>query len=296
MSTENNDDVRVGHVKESRLRTGWATIRHQLAVDRSVWFLVGQTCVMALVIAAAWIFWLGPWIADNIEYSWFRRSHWLPLPVAFGYVTMIGRMRYLSLMKAHATVKNLPETTSNAERVRLTAVRDRKRALYKLIGEVFAAMSVFGAAFSLTAAYNSFDTRFLQPTPAAIEADLKRVQELTEKTCRIGVQADICTSRPTVGEMIASIKRETGAIERHEAVSEALDRLRPMLDVIQGDGRVELARLFDEIDAAFPDDAWFSLLQMSSASLLILSVAIAVGFKLAVASYEYQTTPKPASA
>ncbi|AXF24265.1 hypothetical protein CUJ89_28565 [Burkholderia pyrrocinia] len=290
MSIENNV---VAVVNRTEKRSAWdlaQPLMRSLTADLSPRFLVIQTIVITLVITLLCHFWLGPWMASHISYPWLSQWRWIPLPWAIGYVVLIGTMRHRSLMAVHARLGDLPKDAPDDVKRRLKSQVERKRTLYKMIGEIFAAMSVFGVAFSLVTSYYSFDTRFLRPAAAQVDVDLARIRELTEQTCRLGVTTDACTSRPSVSQMVKIIEKETDVIQRHAAVTAMLDRLRPVLLTIQGNGRDELARLLDEVDAAFPNDALFSLLQMTAASFLVLTVTVAVGFKLAVAVYEYRIT------
>ncbi|UVE67579.1 hypothetical protein L2Y90_25975 [Burkholderia pyrrocinia] len=293
MSTENNAEAVADHTGKRRGRDFVRLLVRALTADLSIWSLIGQTIVFALAITLTWHFWLGPWVARHVLYSWLSQGRWMPLPLALVYLWLIGFMRHRSLMALHEKVRIQSKGASDEEKSRLKNQVDRKRSLYKMIGEVFAAMSVLGAVLSLVVSYTSFDARFLRPTQREITADLTRIQELTERTCVMGVPADICVTPPTVSQMIEKIEKATDAIEKRTAVTDMLGRLRPLLARIQDGGYDELARLLDNIDAAYPDEAQFSLLQMAIASFLVLTVTIAVGFKLAVAVYEYRITLLP---
>ncbi|MCU9955954.1 hypothetical protein OEJ37_21565 [Burkholderia sp. BKH01] len=294
MSTENNVVAVVNRTGKRSVRAFAQLLMRALTADLSPRFLIIQTIATTLVITLVCHFWLDPWMASHVTYPWLSQWRWIPLPWAIGYVALIGTMRHRSLMAVHARFGDLPKDAPDDLKRSLKSQVERKRTLYKMIGEIFAAMSVFGAAFSLVTSYYSFDTRFLRPAAAAVDADLARIRELTEQTCRLGVTTDACTSRPSVSQMVKIIEKETDVIQRHAAVTAMLDRLRPVLLTIQGNGRDELAQLLDEVDAAFPNDVLFSLLQMTAASFLVLTVTVAVGFKLAVAVYEYRITPQSA--
>ncbi|MBN3843527.1 hypothetical protein [Burkholderia sp. Ac-20349] len=290
MSTENNLEGVADRTVKSGAQAFAELLMRASTADLSPRFLIIQTIVFTVVITLVCHFWLGPWMASHNTYSWWRQWRWIPLPWACGYVALIGTLRHQSLMAAHAKLGALRKDAPDDVKRQLKSQVEKKRALYKMIGEIFAAMSVLGAAFSLVTSYYSFDTRFLRPAAVSVDTDLAKIQELTEQTCRLGVTADACTSRPSVSQMVEIIEKETDAIQRHAAVTAMLDRLRPVLLTIEGGGREELAQLLDEVDAAFPNDALFSLLQMAAASFLVLTVTVAVGFKLAVAVYEYRIT------
>ncbi|OXJ10512.1 hypothetical protein [Burkholderia sp. HI2500] len=290
MSNENNFEGVADRNGKRGARAFAELLMRASTADLTPRFLIIQTIVFTVVITLMCHFWLGPWMASHNTYSWWGQWRWIPLPWACGYVALIGTLRHRSLMAAHAKLGDLRKDAPDDVKRQLKSQVEKKRTLYKMIGEIFAAMSVLGAAFSLVTSYYSFDTRFLRPAAVSVDADLTKIKELTEQTCRLGVTADACTSRPSVRQMVEIIEKETDAIQRHAAVTAMLDRLRPVLLTIEGGGREELARLLDEVDAAFPNDALFSLLQMAAASFLVLTVTVAVGFKLAVAVYEYRIT------
>ncbi|VWB77576.1 hypothetical protein BAR24066_03655 [Burkholderia arboris] len=295
MSTENNAGA-VADGKGERSARGFVQLLMRLSTaDLSLKNLIIQTVVLALAIALACHYWLGPWMATHRDYLWLRQWRWVPLPLALGYLALIGFMRHRSLMAAYAASREFPEGTPDKEKSRLKNLVERKRSKYKMIGEVFAAMSVLSAVFSLMGAYTSFDARFLRPGHDEIAADLTQIRVLTEQTCRMGVTADICTTRWLPRQMIENIEKETDPIQRRAAVAEMQERVRPLLATIQDAGRDELTRLLDKVDAAIPDEAMFSLVQVGIASFLVLTVTVAVGFKLAVAVYEYRLTLLPAS-
>ncbi|QRR06280.1 hypothetical protein FPJ27_07455 [Burkholderia sp. MS455] len=293
MSTENSAGAVAERTGERRVRAFAALLMRVSTADLSLRNLVIQTIVFTLAITWAWHFWPGQWIARHITFTSLSQWRWIPLPLALGYLALIGVMRHRSLMAAQLEVRELPEEARDEQKNQLKNRVERKRSLYKMIGEVFAAMSVLGAVLSLVVSYTSFDARFLRPTQREITANLTRIQELTERTCVMGVPADICMTPPTVSQMIEKIEKATDAIEKRTAVTDMLVRMRPLLAKIQDGGYDELARLLDNIDVAYPDEAQFSLLQMAIASFLILTVTIAVGFKLAVAVYEYRVTLLP---
>lgn len=290
MSTENNAGAAADREDKRNPRGVGRLLVRVLTADLSLRNLIIETIVLSLAIALACHYWLGPWLATHSNYAWLSQWRWMPLPVALGYLALIGVIRHRSLMAAHAAFRELPKGTPDEKKSQLKNQVERKRSLYKMIGEVFAAMSVLSAAFSLMGSYTSFDARFLRPGHAAIAADLARIRVLTERTCRMGVTADICTIPPSVSQMMEIIEKETDPIDRRAAVMEMLERVRPLLATIQDVGHDELARLLEKVDAEIPDEAGFSLLQMAIASFLVLTVTIAVGFKLAVAVYEYRLT------
>ncbi|WP_027782431.1 MULTISPECIES: hypothetical protein [Burkholderia] len=290
MSTENNAGAAADREDKRTARGVVRLLVRLLTADLSLRNLIIETIVLSLAIALACHYWLGPWMTTHGDYAWLSQWRWTPLPVALGYLVLIGVIRHRSLMAAHAAFRELPKGTPDEKKSQLKNRVERKRSLYKMIGEVFAAMSVLSAVFSLMGSYTSFDARFLRPGHAAIAADLARIRVLTERTCRMGVTADICTTPPSVSQMIGIIEKETDPIDRRAAVMEMLERVRPLLATIQDVGHDELARLLEKVDAEIPDEAEFSLLQMAIASFLVLTVTIAVGFKLAVAVYEYRLT------
>ncbi|VWB61460.1 hypothetical protein [Burkholderia metallica] len=290
MSTENNAGAAANRENTRNPRGVVRLLVRVLTADLSLRNLIIQTIVLSLAIAFACYYWLGPWMATHSDYAWLSQWRWMPLPAALGYLALIGVIRHRSLMAAHAAFRDLPKGTPDEKKIQLKHQVERKRSLYKMIGEVFAAMSVLSAAFSLMGSYTSFDARFLRPGPAVIAADLARIRVLTERSCRMGVTADICTTPPSVRQMIDIVEKETDPIERRAAVMEMLERVGPVLAAIQDVGHDELARLIKKVDAEIPDEAGFSLLQMAIASFLVLTVTIAVGFKLAVAVYEYRLT------
>jgi hypothetical protein len=294
MSTENS----AGAVADRKgKRDACAFIRllmRLLTADLSPVSLIVEIIVLAIAIALACYFWLGPWLATHSTFPWLSVWRWVPLPLALGYLALIGVMRHRSLMAAHAAVRALPKGTPDEKKSQLKNLVERKRSMYKMIGEIFAAMSVLGVAFSLIVSYTSFDARFLRPSHDEIAADLTQIRVLTEQTCRMGVTADICMTPPPVRQMIENIEKEVEPIQRRAAVVEMQERLRPLLDTIRDAGHDELARLLDKVDEAIPDEAMFSLVQMGIASFLVLAVTVAVGFKLAVAVYEYRLTFLPA--
>lgn len=294
MSTENNAGVVADLSGKRRGRAFAAFLMRVLTADLSLRNLIIETIVFAAAITLAYHFWLAPWMATNTTYSWLSQGRWIPLPLALIYLALIGFMRHFSLMAAYKALRELPEGTPADSKSQQKHLVERKRSLYKMIGEVFAAMSVLGAVLSLVVSYTSFDARFLRPGHDAIAADLTRIRVLTERTWQMGVSADICKTLPLVNRMIANIEKETDAIQRRAAVTEMLVRLRPLLATIQDGGYDELSRLLDEVDTAIPDEALFSLFQMAVASFLVLTVTVAVGFKLAVAVYEYRITLLPA--
>ncbi|KVL18119.1 hypothetical protein [Burkholderia sp. MSMB1826] len=290
MSTENNDGA-VANWEDKRNPRGVVRLLVRvLTADLSLRNLIIETIVLSLAIALACHYWLGPWLATHSDYAWLSQWRWMPLPVALGYLALIGGIRHRSLMTAHAAFRKLPKDTPDEKKSQFKNRVERKRSLYKVIGEVFAAMSVLGAAFSLIGSYTSFDARFLRPGHAAIAADLARIRVLTERTCRMGVTADICSTPPSVSQMMEIIEKKTDPIDRRAAVMQMLKRVRPLLATIQDVGHDELTLLLEKVDAEIPDEAGFSLLQMAIASFLVLTVSIAVGFKLAVAVYEYRLT------
>ncbi|MCA7975126.1 hypothetical protein LGM57_02275 [Burkholderia cepacia] len=292
MSTENNAEAVAAPTEKRRAGFG-ALLMRVLTADLSFWNLLIETVVLTAAITLAWHWGLGQWIARNVTVVSLSAWRWMPLPLALTYLLLIGVMRHRSLMAVQKEFLALPEEAPKEQKSHLKSRVERKRSLYKMIGEVFAAMSVLGAVFSLVVSYTSFDARFLRPTQREITADLTRIQALTERTCVMGVSAEICVSPPTVRQLIEHVEKATDTIERRTAVTDMLGRLRPLLAKIQDGADGELERLLDNIDVAYPDEAWFSLLQMAIASFLVLTVTIAVGFKLAVAVYEYRVALLP---
>ncbi len=69
--------------------------------------------------------------------------------------------------------------------------------------------------------------------------------------------------------------------------------LQPALGASNALDRSDLHKHLVALDDAFPNEMAFAFLQITAAYLLIVAAVIAVGFKLAVASFEYRIFLKP---
>ncbi len=152
------------------------------------------TAVVALSLMVVSLrYWLGPCFESSYRSNpgkWL----WVPLAAAVGYTSMLACLRHRALMATHLTIRRLPEYDDRDAREAAKAALDGKRALYKLIGEVFAAMSVVGAAMALITSFHTFDARFLNSNAFAVQAELRQIRALNSRPCDRGMFTKVCAS------------------------------------------------------------------------------------------------------
>jgi hypothetical protein len=251
-------------------------------------------CVVAVMTITAWSGGIR-WLLRNADYVTIQHWLWLPLAIAIGYTTLLTCFRHRALMLDYRKLKELLSLDGHdKEKAQELRKRlDEKRALYKMIGEVFAAMSVVGAAISLVSSYHSFDDRFIRVNAISVPDETTMIDALSKRACNphpFNVTA--CAQSKSIPGLTQAIRDEKDSVLRRSQMLALSDSLQPLLSNSDGPLHEQLQLHMNRLDAAIPNEALFALLQMIGYSALIVAVMIAVSYKLALAIYEYRIVEK----